>query len=141
MFSDNGEYFVLVAEDDPDDRLLYEEALPETEFNVAYHISSNGLELMTFLREKGNPRPGIILTDLRLPGMDAHEILSAMKGDPQLEMIPVIVLTGSGQEEEERRLYTEGAKGYVVKPNAFKALVDTLNEIFRHWLGAVKLPR
>lgn len=141
MFSNNGEYFVLVAEDDPDDRLLYEEAIRESEFNVAFHISSNGLDLMRFLREKGNPRPSIILTDLRLPGMDAHEILSAIRRDPRLETIPVIVLTGSGQEEEVRKVYTEGAKGYVVKPNAFETLVDTLNEIFRYWFTAVKLPR
>lgn len=141
MFSNESQHFVLMAEDDPDDRLLYEEALRKSNFNVAYHISADGIELMNFLKEKGNPRPSIILVDLRMPGMNAHEIIAAVKADPELRTIPVVVLTGSNQEDEVRKVYAEGAKGYVLKPNAFEALVNTLNEIFRYWFSVVTLPR
>ncbi|PKN61813.1 MAG: hypothetical protein CVU57_27770 [Deltaproteobacteria bacterium HGW-Deltaproteobacteria-15] len=133
-------HFVLMAEDDPDDRLLYEEAIGKSDFNVAYHIASDGAELMRFVKEKENPRPSIILVDLRMPRMGAHEIIAAIKEDPELRTIPVIVLTGSNQEGEVRKVYAESAKGYIIKPSGFEDLVKTLNEIFSYWFRTVRLP-
>jgi CheY-like chemotaxis protein len=133
-------HFVLMAEDDSDDRLLYEEAIRKSDFDVGYHISQDGAELMKFLRDKENPRPSIILVDLRMPLMGAHEVIAAIKGDPELQSIPVIVLTGSDQEGEVRKVYSESAKGYIVKPSGFEDLVKTLNEIFSYWFRTVRLP-
>jgi CheY-like chemotaxis protein len=140
MVSREGQHFVLMAEDDPDDRLLYEEALQKSDFKVSYHISADGLELVKFLKEKGNPRPSIILVDLRMPGMNAHEIIATVKGDPELQTIPVIVFTGADQESEVRKVYAESAKGYIIKPTGFDALIQTLNEIFSYWFRTVRLP-
>ena len=133
-------HFVLMAEDDPDDRLLYEEAIRKSDFNVACHIASDGAELMRFVKEKENPRPSIILVDLRIPRMGAHDIIAAIKEDPELRTIPVIVLTGSNQEGEVRKVYAESAKGYIIKPSGFEDLVKTLNEIFSYWFRTVRLP-
>jgi CheY-like chemotaxis protein len=138
--SKDRQHFILVAEDDPDDRLLYEEAIRKSDLDIAFHIVQDGVELMRFLKEEKNRRPEIVLVDLRMPGMDAHEIIGAMKEDPRLETIPVIVITGSDHETEVRRVYSESAKGLIVKPSEFTALVQTLNEIFRYWFGTVRLP-
>lgn len=138
---------ILMAEDDPDDRLLAKEALEES--LVANHIRfvENGEELMDYLKRRGKyadpesaPRPGLILLDLNMPRMDGREALRAIKSDPELRSIPVVVLTTSRAEEDILRSYDEGANSYITKPVTFDGLVEVMKTLRRYWFEIIELP-
>src|SRR5918912_4632014 len=98
---------ILLADDDPDDRLLAQEALEENRLANDLHMVDDGEELLDYLYQRGkyadpasSPRPGLILLDLNMPRMDGREALRVLKGDPDLRQIPVVVLTTSQAEED-----------------------------------------
>jgi CheY-like chemotaxis protein len=91
---------ILVAEDDPDDRLLASEALAEARLGGELRFVCDGEELMDYLRARGGwappgaaPHPALILLDLNMPRKDGREALREIKGDPDLRRIPVVVLS------------------------------------------------
>jgi CheY-like chemotaxis protein len=107
---------ILMAEDDPDDRLLTQEALREAELNNDILFVENGEELLNYLRRSGNfsdkskfPKPRLILLDLNMPKMDGREALEEIKADPKLRSIPIIVLTTSKAEEDIIKTYNLGS--------------------------------
>jgi len=93
---------ILVAEDDPDDRLLARQALEQSRLIGDLRFVEDGEELIDYLHHRGNysdpgtsPRPGLILLDLNMPRKDGREALREIKSDPRLRDIPVVVLTTS----------------------------------------------
>jgi two-component system, response regulator len=138
---------ILMAEDDPDDRLLTEEALKEAHLANELYFVYDGEELMNYLRHQGNfadpekyPRPGIILLDLNMPRKDGREALKEIKEDPALRSIPVVVLTTSKAEEDILRSYDLGVSGYVTKPVTLQELIDVMKGLGRYWFEIVELP-
>lgn len=138
---------ILMAEDDPDDQLLAREALEECMLANSLNIVENGEELLDFLKRRGKytdaasaPRPGLILLDLNMPRMDGREALRAIKDDPDLRSIPVVVLTTSKAEEDIIRSYNEGANSYVTKPVTFEGLVEVMKTLRRYWFEIIELP-
>lgn len=138
---------ILMAEDDPDDRLLAKEALEESLVANNLYFVENGEELMDFLKRRGKyadpksaPRPGLILLDLNMPRMDGREALRAIKSDPELRTIPVVVLTTSRAEEDILRSYDEGANSYITKPVTFEGLVEVMKTLRRYWFEIIELP-
>ena len=105
---------------------------------------NDGVELIQYLRREGEyaeaPRPDIILLDLNMPRMDGREALAEIKKDPDLRLIPVVVLTTSDADEDILRSYSLGASSYVQKPVTFDKMVETVETIGTYWLGIVKLP-
>ncbi|MFB9887751.1 response regulator [Balneatrix alpica] len=137
---------ILVAEDDPDDRLLIREAFEEC--RIANHIDfvQDGQELLDYLLGQGKysepaSPPGIILLDLNMPRKDGREVLQELKHHPQLRTLPVIVLTTSKSEEDIAQSYLKGVSGFIVKPVTFKGLVDVLKGVGEYWLEIVELPQ
>lgn len=138
---------ILVADDDPDDRMMIQEAF--TENRIANEISfvEDGEQLMAYLRRKGTfaklkdgPYPGIILLDLNMPKKDGREALRELKADPELCRIPVIVLTTSQAEEDIVRTYGLGVSSFITKPVSFDGLVDAVRVICQYWIQIVALP-
>lgn len=86
------------------------------------------------------PVPDLIILDLVLPGKDGHEVLSEIKNDPLLKMIPVIVFTGSGAPDDVRRACESGANCFVIKPVGFEDLQMLLRAVQEFWFGVAKLP-
>jgi len=136
-----------MAEDDPDDRMLAEEALQESHVANTLRFVENGEELMDYLKHRGKyadpasaPRPGLILLDLNMPKMDGREALRAIKSDPELRSIPVVVLTTSKAEEDILRSYDEGANSYIIKPVTFEGLVEAMKTLQRYWFEIIELP-
>ena len=93
---------ILMADDDPDDRLLAERALHEARLKNGIRFVEDGQELMDYLHHHGKysnpasaPTPGLILLDLNMPRKDGREALAEIKGDPELRKIPVVILTTS----------------------------------------------
>jgi CheY-like chemotaxis protein len=107
----------------------------------------DGEELMAYLHRRGPyaeenaaPRPGLILLDLNMPRMDCREALRAIKEDPDLRRIPVVVLTTSHAEQDIVQSYDLGVNAFVTKPLTFEALTDALQRLGHFWLEIVKLP-
>jgi CheY-like chemotaxis protein len=139
---------ILLAEDDHDDRYLIGEALDESGFDNRLFIVSNGEELLDYLKNRGAyankakyPRPGVILLDLKMPLMDGREALTAIKKDPDLKSIPIIVLTTSKADEDINETYRLGITGFITKPMAFSELVNVMKSVGNYWFEAVTLPQ
>lgn len=135
---------ILLVEDSPSDTELTVEALEEGKIYNHLSIVEDGVQAMDFLRRKGNysdaPRPDLILLDLNLPRKDGREVLGELKSDPELRMIPVVVLTTSRADEDVLRAYSLHANCYILKPVDFKQFVEVVKHIENFWLSVVKLP-
>ena len=138
---------ILMADDDPDDRLLTQEALEEGRLINDIRFVEHGEELLEYLRRQGKyappaeaPRPGLILLDLNMPRKDGRAVLKEIKSDPALRTIPVVVLTTSKADEDVYRSYDLGVNSYIVKPVTFEALVDILQTLEKYWFEIVELP-
>lgn len=138
---------ILMADDDPDDRLLTADALKEARLINDIRFVENGEELLDYLRKQGKfagavdaPRPGLILLDLNMPRKDGRTVLKELKQDADLRTIPVVVLTTSKDDEDVYKSYDLGVNSYIVKPVTFEALVDILQTLEKYWFEIVELP-
>ena len=137
---------VLMADDDPDDRMLLQDAWQENKVRNPLRFVGDGVELMDYLHRRGKyeatdaPRPGLILLDLNMPKKDGREALQEIKADADLRRIPVVVLTTSSAEEDVLRSYNLGVSGFVTKPVSFDGLVHVVKAIRQYWFQIVELP-
>lgn len=138
---------LLMADDDPDDRLMAREAFEESRLTNPLRFVSDGEELMDYLHRRGvyadeqeYPFPGLILLDLNMPRKDGREALREIRNDPQLRRLPVVVLTTSRADEDIIRSYDLGVNSFIVKPVTFGALVEVMRDISRYWFEIVALP-
>ena len=113
----------MLAEDNPAEQNLTRRALARGVIQCDLRVVSNGEEAMDYLlqREKfadpaSCPRPDLILLDLNMPRLDGRQVLERMRADPDLDTIPVVVLTTSRQEEDVVRSYRLGCNSFVQKP-------------------------
>jgi two-component system, chemotaxis family, response regulator Rcp1 len=135
---------ILLVEDSPGDVRLTVEVLKQAKVHNELHVSSDGLEALTYLQEtardpKAN-RPDLILLDLNLPRMDGRELLANIKNDAELRQIPVVVLTTSKAEEDVLRAYDLHANCYITKPVDLDGFVKVVEAIENFWFTIVKLP-
>lgn len=147
MKSRNESMIILMADDDPDDRMLTQEAVEEARLVNPLHFVENGEQLINYLHRRGKyaslkdvPLPGLILLDLNMPKKDGREALKEIKADPEIRRIPVVVLTTSKAEEDLLQTYDLGVNSFIVKPVTFAALVDLVKMLGKYWLEIVQLP-
>ncbi len=138
---------ILMAEDDPDDRLLTQQAFTDQRLANDLRFVENGEELMDYLYHRGkysdpatSPSPGLILLDLNMPRKDGREALAEIKADPQLRRIPIVVLTTSKADEDVLRSYNSGANSYITKPVSFEGLANVIKVLGSYWFEIVELP-
>ncbi len=137
---------ILIAEDDPDDRLLTKDALQESCLANGLYFVEDGEELMDYLYRRGKfaetlpPRPDLILLDLNMPRKDGREALKELKAAPDLRCIPVVVLTTSKAEDDILRTYDLGVNSFIVKPVTFETLVQVMETVVGYWFEIVELP-
>ncbi|WP_290817986.1 response regulator [Halovivax sp.] len=135
---------ILLVEDNPGDVRLTEEAFREARIENNLHVVTDGVEALQFLERRGEygdvPRPDLVLLDLNLPRMNGDEVLEALKDDPELRTIPVIVLTSSAAEEDVVKSYKLHANAYLTKPVDPAEFIDTVQSFERFWFSIVKLP-
>jgi CheY-like chemotaxis protein len=135
---------VLLVEDDDGDVLMTREAFEHHKIRNKLHVVQDGDEALQFLHREGSyadaPRPGLILLDLNLPRRDGREVLAELKADPELRVIPVVVLTTSEAEEDILRSYALHANAYVSKPVDFDRFIDVIRQIDDFFVTVVKLP-
>ncbi len=136
---------ILVAEDDPCDRLLLQRAMEANGLESAIRFVEDGRELVDRLRETAESEPGgslpaLVLLDLNMPRMDGREALKIVKADPQLKRVPVVVLTTSSRREDVEGSYDAGANSFFTKPLEYKDLVALVDLLTSYWLEAARLP-
>lgn len=133
---------ILIAEDDPDDRMLMQDAFSESAFAHPLAFVQNGEELLKYMRAEGaytdRAFPGLILLDLNMPKMDGRTALMHLKTDSAFKRVPVIVLTTSNAEEDIHRTYELGVTAYISKPGSYAGLmqlVESLNGFFGRFVS------
>lgn len=138
-------FTILLVEDSQVDAHLTKAALEENRFAVDMHHVTDGVEALAFLRRQGltyqqGPRPDLILLDLNMPRMNGREFLSAMKADPNLSDIPVVILTTSDVEQDVVSSYKLGAAGYITKPVDLEQFIHAINQLGNYWFKLVRVP-
>lgn len=139
---------ILMADDDPEDIMLAEDALEEARLANNFVAVPDGEQLLDYLHCRGDfadpddaPRPGLILLDLKMPKVDGFEALEAIKSDPDLRQIPVVVMTSSSAQEDVYRSYDLGVNSFISKPVSFEGLVDVMKVLGDYWFEIVAQPK
>ena len=135
---------ILIAEDDEEDLELAIEAMNMAGLDNPLKVVRDGQQLLDYLSDEHrgvDEDPTIILLDLRMPRMDGFAAMQAIKSNPQLAKIPIVVLSTSDQMADVEETYKLCAQSYIVKPNAFSELVDKFVAMKKYWFETVRLPR
>lgn len=132
---------ILLVEDDAAHAMLTMRALEDAKLANEIHWVADGEEAMDYLFRRGeytdkkkSPRPDLILLDLRLPKLDGHEVLKAIKESDDLKHIPVVVLTTSESEGDLAKAYSNYVNSYLVKPIDFGEFSEMIRERGFYWL-------
>ncbi|MEJ2657544.1 MAG: response regulator [Desulfobacterales bacterium] len=138
---------ILLVEDEPAHAELTKRAIRKAGNANRVRIVSDGEEAFDYLYHRGKykdkmkyPLPGLILLDIKLPGIDGIEVLKKIKEDPLLKRIPVIMLTTSEREEDIARSYNHYANSYLTKPVGFKEFEEKIRQIEFYWMILNKPP-
>ncbi len=138
---------VLLVEDNPMDVELVLNAFREAGLQNHIRVARNGREALNILLRQGQHAdqskehmPDLVLLDLRLPGVDGHEVLRQVKNTPIVRRIPIVVLTSSAEEGDRVLSYDLGANSYIVKPVLFADLLQLAQQVKDYWLGLNEPP-
>jgi CheY-like chemotaxis protein len=138
---------ILLVEDSEEDREALLRAFKQIGLdNPIFHCESAD-EALDFLFQRGRyrqsrdtPRPGVILLDLNLPGLDGRELLLEIKNNPKTRAIPVIIVTTSSSSRDVDKCYHSGASGYIQKPVDYGKFVSLIQGFIKYWFEVVILP-
>lgn len=133
----------LMIDDDDDHIKLVARSLAKERIGNSFVWFTDGVQALQYLRREGEhanaPRPDVILLDLKLPKMDGHEVLAAIKADKNLAGIPVVVLTTSNAEIDRCKAYNLHANSYLVKPVDMKSFQQMVRDLSLYW-GVWNIP-
>jgi CheY-like chemotaxis protein len=130
---------LLLVEDNPNDVELTLTALKEANLANDVVVANDGEQALDYLFRRGphadrtGGMPAAILLDLKMPKVDGHEVLRQIRADPELRLVPVIVLTSSREERDLYRSYDSGANSYVVKPVDFEEFITAISKLGVFW--------
>jgi CheY-like chemotaxis protein len=131
---------LLVEDRDPDVRLT-KRAIKKAGYTVDITVAVNGKEALDKLRDVTSPLPDLVLLDWMMPLVDGSEVLQAMRQDPRLRSVPVIVLTTSSSEGDVASAYDKGCNAYLTKPINPQDFQETIRVMGLFWLDQVLLPK
>lgn len=142
---DTKPFDILLLEDEPADAHLVRVSLRDARVHCNLHHVVDGREGLDFLQHRAPhetaPRPDLILLDLNMPRMNGREFLQAIKADPTLSDIPVVVLTTSEVERDVEASYKSGAAGYITKPVDMEQFIAAITQLSDYWFVLTRLPR
>ena len=147
MNNRQGIAIVLLVEDNPADQQLCLRAFQKGKINVNIHIVSDGQEAMDFLLNQHTftdktkyPRPDLVLLDINMPRKDGKQVLKEIKDNPDLKLIPVVMLTTSDQEKDIIDSYQLGVNSYISKPVRINDFVEAISKLEEFWFSLSLLP-
>ncbi len=123
------ERYIMIVDDDADDRMLFEDALKEVSAETKLISLNNGMDLMNVLHKKEVHGPDVIFLDINMPGKNGFECLASIRSNPTLKSIPIILYSTCSQEDTINKAYSSGANLYVSKPNNFNALKKIIAKV------------
>ena len=126
---------ILVVEDNPLDLDLTQRAFAKHRLANPIQVARDGEEALSFIPrwEAGEPQPSVILLDLKLPKVGGLDVLRTIKQHPKFKMIPVVILTTSGEDSDIVEAYRLGANSYIVKPVDFEKFLEVASQIEVYW--------
>lgn len=119
---------VLLVDDDEDDRIIFQDAVRQVSFDTICYTLSDGIEALRFLYSIDH-LPDILFLDINMPRIDGKQTFDAIRMNPKLARIPVVMYSTSNSETDIQWSRGRNAK-YLVKPNDFPTLVNSLKQIF-----------
>ncbi len=122
---------IILADDDADDRMLFEEAIDEIEINTNLSLFNDGKALMDYLLQPNNTLPEIIFLDLNMPIKDGLECLTEIRQSETLRNLCVAIYSTSSSEKDIEETFVKGANIYINKPNSFKALKKAVERVLK----------
>ena len=132
---------ILLVEDNPMDVELIMDAFKEARLSNKIQVTNNGKEALKYLfgeekfgDRKEYPLPDLILLDLKMPGIDGHDVLRRIKSTEKLKRLPVIILTSSKDEGDRAMSYDNGANSYLIKPVSFDDFLQVVKQVYDYWL-------
>jgi two-component system, chemotaxis family, response regulator Rcp1 len=135
---------ILLVEDNPADVELTRATMAETKLANDLYVVPDGDEALAFLRRQGGhgdaPHVDMVILDLKLPGKSGREVLAEIKSDPDLQTVPVVVLTTSSTDDDVTGAYRARANCYIRKPIDLEQFMHVVRQIERFWLTIVCLP-
>jgi CheY-like chemotaxis protein len=128
---------VLVIDDNPADRELTRRAFRSINPDIDVRLAVDGIDGLDYLQQHGarGPMPDVVLLDRHMPRLDGIELLIAVRADPLLHSLPIVMLTGSDDESDIQRCYAMGANTYMLKPVRRGSLIETLSAFSQYWLN------
>lgn len=141
------EHTILLVEDEPIDVMMIRRAFKKAQIGNPVQVVDDGDAAVAYLAGQGPyadrdayPCPSLMILDLKLPRRSGLEVLAWMRREPELQVLPVIVLTSSQDSADVQRAYELGANSYLVKPVEHRALVDMMCSLKGYWLVLSELP-
>src|SRR5437763_14488476 len=132
---------ILLVEDNADDEALTLRALKRNNIKNDVVVAHDGVEALDYLLGAGGPAggppqatPQLVLLDLKLPRVDALEVLRRLRADPRTRLLPVVILTSAKEERGLVRSYSRGANSYVRKPVDFAEFTEAIRQLGLYWL-------
>lgn len=141
------EKMILLVEDNPDDEALTIRALKKNNIGNHLVVVRDGAEALDFLFCTGvyasretRDLPQIVLLDLNLPKIDGLEVLRRIRANEATNLLPVVILTSSKEEQDIVKGYQLGANSYVRKPVDFNQFVEAVHQLGLYWLVLNEIP-
>ncbi len=135
-----GHLIVLLVEDDEHDIYFARQAMAQVAGGHVLHAVHDGAEATEYLLGENQfadrvryPLPNVILTDLKMPGMDGFDLLRWLRTHQTYAIIPSIVYSSSADERDVRRAYHEGANAYIQKPHKVSELATMFKALYEFW--------
>lgn len=129
---------ILLVEDNPSDRLLTQRAFNKSNLSNELVTVNDGEEALQYLfgtsDTKPRPLPVLVLLDLKLPKVDGLEVLQRIRSDERTQLLPVVILTSSKEQDDLIRSYKLGVNSYVRKPVDFNQFATAVQQLGLYWL-------
>jgi two-component system response regulator len=130
---------ILLVEDNPKDEALTLRALKKGNVTQEVVVVRDGAAAVTYLFEPNaasvlNPLPQLVLLDLKLPKLNGHEVLKRIRNEPRTQLLPVVILTTSVEDNDRLNGYRLGANSYVRKPVDFTRFTEAVTQLGLYWL-------
>ena len=138
---------ILLVEDNPDDEALTLRALAKNNIMNDVIVAHDGIEALDYLFGTGLyegrdtlSQPQLVLLDLKLPRIDGLEVLLRLRSDPRTQLLPVVILTSSKEDQDMIRSYSRGANSYIQKPVDFTQFTEAVRQLGLYWLVLNEAP-